>query len=106
MIRSIVRVAGFALTAAAFAALVVDGSRSIAGGRLLQYSLRDTLAWLAGARFDALLQVVATWPGAAQRPALVLLAVPGWIALGAAGLALLAAGRPRRRDVLFSERQR
>ena len=83
MVRFLLRALGFCLVAAAFAALVVDGTRSIAGGRLLQYGIGDTAAWLGGAPLP-----VRAVAGAA-------LAVPGWLASGALGLALLHAGRPQ-----------
>ena len=102
MIRFLFRASGFVLMAWAFAALVVDGSRSIAGGRLLQYSLGDSLSWLSGARFAAALQGVAAWPVPAQRLVLAVLAVPGWVAVGSVALALLAAGRPRAEAIRFS----
>ena len=56
MIRFLLRTLGFVLLAAAFAALVVDGSRSIAGGQLLQFSPGEGAAWLGGARYGAALQ--------------------------------------------------
>ena len=105
MIRFLLRALGFLLVAAAFAALVVDGTRSIAGGRLLQYSLGDTLGWLEGARYAAQLQGLAGWPEPTQRITLGLLAVPGWVVTGALGLALLYAGRPPAAGIGFSGRR-
>ena len=42
MIRFPLRLAGFLLIAAGFVALVIDGTRSIAGQRLLMTSVSDT----------------------------------------------------------------
>ena len=95
MIRFLLRSCGFVLLAAAFAALVVDGTRSIAGGRLLQYPLAESAAWLGGARFAAIAEDLARAPAWAGRLAALVLAVPGWIAAAAVGLACLYAGRPR-----------
>lgn len=95
MIRFLLRSCGFLLLAAAFAALVVDGARSIAGGRLLQYSLAESAAWLGGPGFAAAIGDPARAPAGVSGLAAVLLAVPSWIVAAALGLACLAAGRPR-----------
>ncbi|WP_129220794.1 hypothetical protein [Lichenibacterium ramalinae] len=95
MVRFLLRALGFCLVAAAFAALVVDGTRSIAGGRLLQYGIGDTAAWLGGAPFAGLLAELAGAPLPVRAVAGAALAVPGWLASGALGLALLHAGRPQ-----------
>lgn len=105
MIRFLFRALGFLLVAAAFAALVVDGTRSIAGERLLQYSLGDTAAWLGGARYAAGLGSLAQAPAAAQTVVRTLLAVPTWIVTGSLGLVLLYAGRPPTTRVDFSGRR-
>ncbi len=93
MIRFLLRALGFVLLAAAFAALVVDGSRSIAGGRVLFYSLDDIAAWLGGTRYAAALAGVGGWPLPAQHVLAGLLAAPGFLVTGLLGLALLYAGR-------------
>ena len=93
MIRFSLRTLGFVLLAAAFAALVIDGSRSIAGGRALFYSLGDSAAWLGGARFGTALGTLAGWPLPAQRIVTGLLTVPGSVASGTVGVLLLYAGR-------------
>ncbi len=105
MIRFLLRALGFVLLAAAFAALVVDGSRSIAGGRLLFYSLGDGAAWFGGARYGAALAGLAGWPGPAQRIAAGLLAAPGALVAGVFGLLLLYAGRPAAAGIGFSGRR-
>ena len=46
MLRFVFRLMGFVLLAAAFAALIVDGTRSIAARQLLPYSFEDTAAWM------------------------------------------------------------
>ena len=93
MIRFLLRALGFVLLAAAFAALVVDGSRSIAGGRVLVYSLDESAAWLGGTRYGTALAGAGAWPLPAQRVLAGLLAVPGSVVTGILGLALLYAGR-------------
>ena len=104
MIRFLLRSCGFVLLAAAFAALVVDGSRSIAGGRLLQYSLAESVTWLGGAGFAAVVGDLARAPAGAGRLAALFLVVPGWIVAAALGLACLSLGRPRRPGDAVSRR--
>ncbi len=94
MIRFLFRSLGFLLLASAFAALVVDGTRSIAGGRLLLYSLADTGTWLGAARLAAAAGLPEA-PAVLQRLGAGLLGAPGWVVAGLVGLALLHAGRPR-----------
>ena len=105
MIRFLLRALGFVVLAAAFAALVVDGSRSIAGARPLFYSLGDGAAWLGGARYGTALAGVAGWPGPAQRIVAGLLAMPGALVAAALGLLLLYAGRPPAATIGFSGRR-
>ena len=93
MIRFLLRALGFLLVAASFAALVVDGTRSIAGGRLLFSAFGDTVAWLAGARYDAVTSVLARAPSPVAAAVALLLAAPAWAVTGPLGLLLLAAGR-------------
>ncbi len=94
MIRFILRSAGFLLLALAFSGLVVDGTRSIAAHRLLQFSLGEIASWLAPVRTAAMLQGATQWPDAAQRLLRGLLTVPGWAVAGVLGLLLFSAGRP------------
>ena len=94
MIRFILRAVGFLLLAAAFAALVVDGTRSIAGHRILQFSLGEIAAWAGGARYAALVGGIARAPEPLRQLAFGLLAAPGWTVMGGLGLLLLYAGRP------------
>ncbi len=105
MIRFLLRAAGFVLLAAAFAALVVDGTRSIAGERLLQYSLGEAAAWAGGARYAALVGELAGAPEPVRQLASGLLALPGWIVMGGLGLLLLTAGRPAAERIRLSGRR-
>ncbi|WP_237477254.1 hypothetical protein [Lichenibacterium dinghuense] len=105
MLRFLLRAIGFVLVAAAFATLVVDGSRSIAGGRALFYTLGEIAAWLGGAHYAAALAAAGAWPGPAQRLVAGVLAVPGFAVTGALGLLLLYAGRPPAAGVGASSRR-
>ena len=91
MVRFLFRFLGSLLLAGAFAALIVDATRSIAGGRFLFFSLEDTAQWL-----------VPTWLAAMRRAAAAhdlgpwlagIVALPTWILLGVAGGLLAALGR-------------
>lgn len=105
MFRFLSRATGFILVAAAFSALVVDGTRSILGQRILQYSLGDAAAWLGDARYGPALDDLARLPSPIQQGIHGALAVPFWLAAAATGSALLLVGRPSRRTVGFSHRR-
>ena len=104
MIRFILRSAGFILLAVAFAGLVVDGTRSIAAHRLLQFSFGDLAVWLASARTAMVLESASHWPDPVQRLLRGLLAVPGWIVTGGLGMLLFSAGRSMASSVGRSRR--
>lgn len=105
MLRFLSRAVGFIFVAVAFAALVVDGTRSILGQRLLQYSLGDAAAWVGGARDGAALDGLAHLPSPIRQGIHGALAVPFWLAAAVLGSALLLVGRPSRRTVGFSHRR-
>ncbi len=91
MLRFLLRFIGSLLLAAAFAALIVDATRSIAGGRLLFFSLDDTAQWLlpaslAAARRAATAHDLEPWLTG-------LVALPTWLFFGVVGGLLAALGR-------------
>jgi hypothetical protein len=97
MIRFLIRLCGLFVFAAAFVALVIDGSRSIAAGGLLFTPLNDVLTALwPGA--------VAAWGQSFQDNGVAVLraalewitARPTYLVLGLPGLLLMLAGRKRR----------
>ncbi|KAF0123312.1 MAG: hypothetical protein FD152_3343 [Xanthobacteraceae bacterium] len=96
MIRFPLRFAGFLLIAAGFVALVIDGTRSIAGQRLMMTSISDT--WRA-IHFDSLGQVQKALQASGQEwlwdpLMLVLLALPtAAVGLGLGALLMLAGRR-------------
>ena len=104
MIRFLLRASGFVLMAAAFAALLVDGTRSIAAQRIVQFSLGETVAWLGGVTGRAFVDKAALWPAPLAQAFAGLLSVPSWLVLAALGFALLAAGRRPRAQVGFLSR--
>jgi hypothetical protein len=94
MIRFLFRFTGLWLLAGAFAALVIDGTRSVAASQLVIAPLRD--AW--GALNPASLAAAQKqFGGAPWEPAFsLLLGAPLWILFAAIGLFFLVLGRRRR----------
>ena len=94
MLRFLLRSVGFLLLAAAFAALIVDGTRSIAAKQPMLFSFGETAALLFPTKLEALRQGVEHGGMLALRPLLAgLLSVPTWTVSGIVGLLLLLAGR-------------
>ena len=94
MFRFVFRLMGFVLLAAAFAALIVDGTRSIAAKQLLPYSFGDTAAWMFPTKLAALRLAFDHGTLQALRPLLTgVLSVPTWLVTGVLGCLLLLAGR-------------
>ncbi|PNG27504.1 hypothetical protein [Methylocella silvestris] len=90
MIRSVLQFIGLFSLASAFAALMIDGWRSFAAGRVLLTEVGAAAAALAPSKFDAFHQTVArrapSWLEPAldafgRLPSFVLLALIGLIAL-------------------------
>ena len=99
MFRLMFRIAGLAAIALAFALLVKDATRSIAGGELALTSLGLDAVTLFPAKF-ALLQPMLErnlHPLLWDPVALTLLRLPTWLGLGAFGALLFYALRPRQR---------
>ena len=99
MIRFLFRFFGFWILAGGFVALVVDGTRSIAGSRLVFTSARDAWTAVSPATFDqARTQVTGlaewAWPDIAAP----VLSLPRFAVLAVVGLLFLAIGRTRRRS--------
>ena len=95
--RVLLRFFGLILLAGAFAAVIVDGTRSIAAGRLEMLPLSDAITRASPDILIHLRQIVQGKVPALWDPTLVtILLLPSWAVLGALGLLLLVAGRPRR----------
>lgn len=100
MIRLLLRLAGFMLIAAGFVMLVIDGTRSIAGRRIIATPLGET--WRS-VHFDSLVQlqkaVEAGAPAWAWDPvAVTVLALPtAGLGLATGALLMLAGRRPEPR---------
>ena len=106
MLRVIIRFFGLLLLAAAFAALVIDGTKSIASDALIVTPLAQIAEQLAPAKFPLLQGAVESRLGHfAWKPvATTLLALPGWLIAGAFGGLLFAATRRRVVKVGYSSR--
>jgi hypothetical protein len=93
MLRFSFRIAGFLALAAAFAALVIDGTRSIAGGAISVTFLGTVLK-----NWEAEIQRVISsrlHPWLWDPVALEFMRLPLWIVLGALGLLFLLVGQRR-----------
>jgi hypothetical protein len=95
--RFLIRLVGMFVFAAAFVMVVIDGTRSIAGDRLILSSLADAvgilwpnavmvLSAMLGSVHEVLWDPAGAW----------LFAQPAFAVLGILGLVLLFIGRPRR----------
>ncbi len=108
MFRFCLRLIGLLLLAGAFAALVVDGTRSIAAGALALTPLAQTLAWLSPQKFAALKpQLQQHVPHFVWDPLIVhLLTAPTWIVAGALGALVLLVTQRRRPKIGYSNRDK
>lgn len=104
--RLLFRLLGLVCLAAAFAALIVDGTTSVAADRIALHSLGETLAALSPDGFEHLHLLVAAKAPSLWSPVLTsLFALPTWVVLGALGLLLMILTRkPRRSPVGYSRR--
>ncbi|MFO1136380.1 MAG: hypothetical protein U1E30_14480 [Rhodoblastus sp.] len=106
MLRVIARFIGLLLLAAAFAALVVDGTKSIASDTLIVTPLAQIAQQVAPSKFPLLQGAIESRFGHfAWKPvATTLLALPGWLIAGAFGGLLFAATRRRVVRIGYSSR--
>jgi hypothetical protein len=105
MLRFILRILGLFLLAGAFAALVIDGTRSIAGGALLLTPLSKTIAWLSPDALKNLQPMVVELNPFLWDPVMVrFLMLPTWLVLGCLGTLIMALMRKRRPKIGFSSR--
>jgi hypothetical protein len=105
MLRLLFRFAGLVLLAGGFAALVADGTRSVAAGALTQTAFGDVLRWLAPAKFDLIQPTVQRLHPLLWNPVLVhVFAAPAWVVFGAFGMLVLYLGRPPAPQIGYSSR--
>ena len=105
MLRFFFRTLGLIVLAGAFAAVVVDGTRSIAANGVVFTTLGQTLANMAPDRLASLEASAARIAPLLRDPVLVwLLLAPLWLVAGLIGGGLLALTRRRAPPVGFSSR--
>ncbi len=107
MLRFIFRTIGLLILAGAFAAVIVDGTRSIAAGAPVFTPIGQALAAIAPTSVAALDTAAQLVHPLLRDPGLrVLLALPLWMLGGVVGGFLLIFTRPRRPVIGFSSRPR
>ncbi len=105
MFRFFFRSVGFLLLAGAFAALVIDGTRSIASGMLSWTPLGQTIAWLAPNEVQALKPSIDHFNRFLWDPLMVhLLLLPTWLVIGILGTLVMALTQKRRPTIGYSSR--
>ena len=106
MLRIILRFLGLMLLAGGFAALVVDGTRSIASNTLVLTSLGETLMDMAPTKYPLWQAAIEKKFGAwAWDPVTsTLFALPNWLIAGAIGGLLFLITRRRRATIGYSSR--
>lgn len=105
MLRLFFRSVGVLLLAGAFAALIVDGTRSVAAGTPAILPLGRTISALSPDAFVKLHAAIETHVPLLWDPVLVtVLLLPTWLVLGVIGLLLLALSRRPAPKIGYSRR--
>jgi hypothetical protein len=105
MFRLLLRTIGLFLLAGAFAALVIDGTRSIAGGALSLTSFEAMLGWIAPDKVGGLKPAIQHISAFLWDPVAVhLLLLPTWVVLGTLGALIMLVTRRRQAKIGFSSR--
>lgn len=105
MFRFLLRTLGLFLLAGAFAALVIDGTRSIAAGMLSLTPFGKTLAWLAPDKLTALKPAIDHLNPFLWDPVMVhLLLLPTWLVVGCIGILIMALAQRPRPKIGYSSR--
>ena len=105
MLRLIFRLLGFLLLAGAFAALIVDGTRSIAAGALALMPIEQLASNLFPDLFlKAQASVQAHAPFLWTPVVVPVLKSPIWLATGILGIVLIVLARPPRPKIGYSRR--
>jgi hypothetical protein len=105
MLRFLLRSVGLVFLAGAFAALVVDGTRSVAAGAPAIYPLGRTVSTLFPADFLKVQALVEAHAPILWDPILVsILLLPAWVVLGLVGIVVLALARPPAPKIGYSRR--
>jgi hypothetical protein len=105
MIRLLFRFLGVLLLAAAFAALIIDGTKSIAANAVLYTPTADTAAQIFPEKFKLLQPALVQLQPLLWDPVMTsILRLPIWIIIAVAGIICLLLGRKPRPKIGFSSR--
>ena len=105
MLRFLLRLVGLLLLAGAFAALIVDGTRSVAAGRIALLPLGRTIGAVSPEAFVKLHAAVETHAPVLWDPVMVtILLLPTWCVLGLLGIVFIALARPPRPKIGYARR--
>jgi hypothetical protein len=105
MIRLLFRFLGVLLLAAAFAALIIDGTKSIAANAVLYTPTADTAAQIFPEKFKLLQPTLVQLQPLLWDPVMTsILRLPIWIIIAVAGIICLLLGRKPRPKIGFSSR--
>jgi hypothetical protein len=105
MIRFIFRIVGFLLLTGAFVSLVIDGTRSIAGGAVSLTPFSRTLASIAPGKMEALKPALERINHVLWDPVMVdLLLLPTWLVIGILGTLIMALTQKPRPKIGYSSR--
>ncbi len=103
--RLLFRLFGLACLAAAFAAVIIDGTTSVAASRITLHPLGDTLSRISPEGFGHLHAFVVAKAPLLWDPVLAsIFLLPTWAVLGVLGLVMLALTRKPRPGVGYSRR--
>ncbi|MGP0059036.1 MAG: hypothetical protein ACLPID_07110 [Beijerinckiaceae bacterium] len=104
MIRLAFRLLGLILLAGAFTALIIDGTRTIAGGGLSMTPFGETLLWVAP-KFSSLQPQIEHFNSYLWNPVTItLLRLPTFAIAGIIGFLALALSQKKRATIGYSSR--
>jgi hypothetical protein len=106
MFRLTVRLIGFLLLAGAFASLVIDGTRSIAGGGLALTPLGQTIFLIFPEKFQGLQPAIEKYAHPLLWDPLMvsLLLLPTWLVVGLLGFLLMLVSQKKAEKIGYSIR--
>jgi hypothetical protein len=105
MFRFLFRIIGFFLLAGAFAAAVIDGTRSIAAGALSLTPFSKTIGWLAPDKIETLKPTLEHFNPFLWDPLMLhLLALPTWAVVGVIGTLIMAVTQKPQPKIGYSSR--
>ncbi len=103
MIRFLFRFIGFLVLAAAFAALLADGTKTIAGSEIHATPLEVAWRGWHSTSFEALQPAIERYAGAwAWNLTQTVVAQPTWLVLGVLGALLMLVGRKKKPLIGYS----